>query len=91
MHKSNFQNRVEGLWESIRYMIWRIEHCGFRNGCLILSFVMRIKICRKESKESRYWLQLLSCDKGTEILRKNLVQESTELMKIFGAILEKTK
>ncbi len=54
-------------------------------------FIMRIKICRKEAKESRYWLQLVSCNKNSEEEQGNLIQESTELMKIFGAILEKSK
>lgn len=55
-------------------------------------FVMRIKICRKESKETRYWLRLLELGSdGLEEKRQSLVNESTEIMKIFGAILEKTK
>ena len=55
-------------------------------------FVMRIKICRKEAKESRYWLKLVSINKNEyEEERRNLIQEASELMKIFGAILEKTK
>lgn len=53
-------------------------------------FKMRIKICRKEAKESRYWLKLIGCDKNLDDERNRLIQESTELMKIFGAILEKT-
>jgi len=53
-------------------------------------FIMRIKICRKESKESRYWLNLISCDHMLEDEKDYLIQEATELMKIFGAILEKT-
>lgn len=55
-------------------------------------FVMRIKICRKESKEGKYWLQL-SEPNGieNESERKALIQESTELTKIFGSILEKCK
>jgi four helix bundle protein len=49
-------------------------------------FVHRIKICRKEAKESKLWLRL--CDnKGN----KELIQEATELTKIFGSILEKCK
>jgi four helix bundle protein len=56
-------------------------------------FKMRIKICRKEAKESRYWLKLI--DTGGEALldreRDSLIQESTELMNIFGAILQKSK
>jgi len=55
-------------------------------------FATRIKICRKESKESGYWLKLVEVN-GEEIedQRRTLIQEATELMKIFGAILEKTK
>jgi len=56
-------------------------------------FAMRIKICRKEAKESRYWLNLLELDETSELEpeRSRLVQEATELMNIFGAILQKTK
>ena len=55
-------------------------------------FIMRVKICRKESKECRYWLRLLDTkNDGTDRRRENLAIEATELMKIFGAILEKTK
>lgn len=54
-------------------------------------FLMRIKISRKEAKESRYWLQLLACNESSKLEQSRLIQESTELMKIFGAILEKSK
>jgi len=55
-------------------------------------FAMRIKICRKESKESGYWLKLVEVNEGEiEDQRRALIQEATELMKIFGAILEKAK
>lgn len=53
-------------------------------------FIYRIKICRKESKESRYWLRLLKTKAEFEKDRKALTQEATELMKIFGAIMEKS-
>jgi len=52
-------------------------------------FKMRIKISRKEAKESRYWLKLVDVN-GSKALEKEcleLIQESTELMNIFGAIL----
>lgn len=53
---------------------------------------MRIKICRKESNESIYWLKLFDISEGTiDEERQVLVNEATELMKIFGAIVEKTK
>lgn len=55
-------------------------------------FVMRIKICRKEAKESRYWLRLLKVpDNELEIERNILAAEATELMNIFGAILRKSE
>lgn len=57
-------------------------------------FVNRAKICRKEAKESRYWLrlireylsesqQLIECDR--------LIQEARELMLIFNAMITKSK
>ena len=57
-------------------------------------FAMRIRISRKESKESNYWLRLLNDNEyDTEIHEEiqELAQEANELMKIFGAILQKTK
>ena len=54
---------------------------------------MRIRISRKESKESRYWLRLLDTRDVAALSaeRDKLVQESTELMRIFGAILRKSQ
>ena len=40
-------------------------------------FLMRIKICRKEAKETRYWLKLINCNKELEGERQTLVGEST--------------
>jgi len=56
-------------------------------------FLMRIKICRKESKESRYWLRLVeTCnDQEQEARRHKLIQGATELMNIFGSIVRKTE
>ena len=55
-------------------------------------FIYRIKICRKEAKESRYWLKLLDIqDQDLEAGRGELVKETTELMKIFGSILQKSE
>lgn len=53
-------------------------------------FLMRIKICRKEAKESRYWLKLSTAPPEKFFLKDELIQESTELTKIFGAIVTKT-
>jgi len=56
-------------------------------------FVFRIKICRKEAKESAYWLRLIH---ETNDLKNaedaiSLMQEASELKKIFSSILEKSK
>lgn len=50
----------------------------------------RLRIARKESKESRYWLRLLDTgmDATVEAERQRLVQESTELLKILSAMLK---
>ena len=55
-------------------------------------FIMRIKICRKEAKESCYWLRLITCNnKEMNSERTGLLQEATELMKIFGSIVTKSQ
>ena len=56
-------------------------------------FLMRIKISRKESKESAYWLRLIhetnSLKNADEAL--SLRQEANELKKIFSSIIVKSK
>ena len=56
-------------------------------------FQMRIRISRKEAKETGFWLLLLDThdDPAFDTTRNTLVQESTELMRIFGAILQKSE
>ena len=54
-------------------------------------FLFHIKICRKEAKETQYWLQLLDCEREECGRRNDLKGEAQQLMKIFGAILEKCK
>jgi four helix bundle protein len=55
-------------------------------------FAMRVKICRKEVKESAYWLRLLEVrDDGVDKKRQALIAESTELLRIFASIVEKVK
>lgn len=54
-------------------------------------FLMRIKICRKEAKESHLWLRLLetgssgSCEKD----RETLLGEARELILILSSIISK--
>ena len=57
-------------------------------------FQMRMRICKKETRESSYWLRLLSnTTKGNSNLeteRKRPHVETKELERIFGAILIKS-
>jgi four helix bundle protein len=54
-------------------------------------FLVRIKICRKEAKESGLWLRLLDIGKEPRLAsdRDALVQEAHELLLIFNAIVRK--
>lgn len=54
-------------------------------------FKMRAKISKKESKESRHWLRLVNPHKEEVNEQEWLIDESTQLMKIFGKILENCK
>ena len=55
-------------------------------------FLMRIKICRKEAKETILWLKLIGIDSNDlNKLREKLIVEATELMKIMSAIMRKSE
>ena len=56
-------------------------------------FLLRIKISRKEAKESRYWLRLLDTGENAAVdkNRDGLIQEATELMNIFGSIVRRSE
>jgi four helix bundle protein len=56
-------------------------------------FLMRVKISRKEAKESVYWLRLIN--ETNELKNHNeintLISEAIQLKKIFSSIIEKSK
>jgi four helix bundle protein len=56
-------------------------------------FSMRIKISRKEAKESCFWISLVYVENNSELEdeREKLLDESRQLTKIFGSIVEKSK
>lgn len=58
-------------------------------------FAMRIKISRKESKESAYWLRLIleteDLDEDLYSEGKMLFDEAIQLKKILSSILNKTR
>lgn len=54
-------------------------------------FVCRIKISKKEAKETQYWLKLTEPREEYIQERELLIKEAGELTKIFGSIVEKSK
>lgn len=56
-------------------------------------FIMRTKISRKESKESTYWLRLIIETNDTICAEEGnkLLNEATELKKIYSSILIKSE
>ena len=56
-------------------------------------FLLPIKTCRKESKESAYWLRLLDCGTALELAKEciRLTTQARELMNTFAAILRKSE
>lgn len=54
-------------------------------------FLMRVKICRKEAKETRYWLILT--DPSTQYIKEKdaLIEEATQFIKIFNSIIQKSQ
>ncbi|PLX08229.1 MAG: four helix bundle protein [Marinilabiliales bacterium] len=56
-------------------------------------FLMRLKICRKEAKESAFFLRLIKETNDNEYEKEahRLLQEAKELTKIFSAIIKNVK
>lgn len=57
-------------------------------------FIFRLRICRKEAKESAYWTRLiLECNEVIPYEKKGkaLYQEAVELKKIFSSIISKSE
>jgi len=64
------------------------------NECLSKKdFIYRIKICLKEAKESRYWLKIIKNSyKYDNVEGLNyLIDESTQIIRIFSSIINKLK
>ena len=55
-------------------------------------FYHRIGICRKEAKESKYWLELIAhSDKDLSIKVEPLIDEALQLARIFASIVQGKK
>jgi four helix bundle protein len=54
-------------------------------------FVYRIKICRKEAKESQLWLRLIEATSiELKTQQKKYLEEYTQLIRIFSTIISST-
>ncbi len=50
-------------------------------------FLMKLRICKKETKETILWLKLVDIEsENLDKIRIGLIEEATELKNIFGAI-----
>ncbi len=54
-------------------------------------FAMRIKIAKKEARETIYWLEVITAPPELLVAQQSLLKEATELMNILGAILRKSQ
>jgi len=55
-------------------------------------FIQRMKIARREAKESLHWLELISeANKDRELEIKTLIKEASELKNILSSIVDKTQ
>jgi four helix bundle protein len=55
-------------------------------------FVLRIKICRKQAKESRYWLRLIEAMEESFVERTQLARaRGARIDEHFGAIVRKSE
>jgi len=55
-------------------------------------FILRLKICRKEARESAYWLQLLTVEASNHIKeQRRLIEEANQFVLIFHASIAKAQ
>lgn len=54
-------------------------------------FIFRLKIARKEAKESKYWLRLLYALNNDVDTLNDLLNEAEELRKILSTIIKKNE
>lgn len=53
-------------------------------------FLMRLKISRKEAKETMFWLEVMTVPEGKKEQCQTLKQEAKELVLILNAIIQKS-
>ncbi|HVZ67582.1 MAG TPA: four helix bundle protein [Patescibacteria group bacterium] len=92
----NYFNKLPKTISNLKYTDQGIRSCGSVAANYIEAnealskkdFYMRIKICKKEAKESRLWFRLSEPSPQQDLEKQSLTQEATELTKIFSTILK---
>lgn len=95
----DYFNKLPKIQSNIEYSSQGIRSTGSTAGNYIEAnealskkdFYLRIKICKKEAKESRLWFRLSEPIPDQEPEKKRLIQEATELTRIFSTILKSNK
>ena len=88
---SSLTKDLPGTWEDVKQLIRSsgsvaANYVEAREGLSKKDSLYRLKICRKEAKESNLWLTLLTAHIKSKECEK-LIKESVELTHIFGAIV----
>jgi len=68
------------------------NYCEADDACSKKDFINKIYLCKKESRESKYWLRMIA--KAVEFLKDEAdrhLKEARELNLIFAAIINKCK
>jgi len=67
------------------------NYCEADNAESRKDFIHKIGICKKEAKETRYWIRIIAkANEELSVKARPLWQEATELLFIFNAIINKT-
>lgn len=63
------------------------NYCEANDSLSDKDFEYRIKICRKEAKETKFWFSVILVEESEKVIINDLKIEATEIMNILGAIL----
>lgn len=85
--------KLNEITRNIVFQLWRsgtsigANYCEANGGCSKKEFKNRISISLRETKETKYWIELLAKCKGIDLDRlRKLWKEADEFSLIFGKI-----
>lgn len=65
------------------------NYCEANDALSKKDFVYRMRVSRKEARESHYWLRMIDATVDSNSETSRLIQEAMELRKIFSSIINK--